>query len=141
MEIQICKFLFVINYFIVPSTFLCVICGLSYSSVKVICFFLLSIVATPGRFLHVMMEMDLKLTAVEYVVFDEADRYSSSEKINLEYKCVDMYTSLYRVSKKSTGTFLTVSIECLPALGKGWKIHVVIALRISHLLVNEVCIT
>lgn len=32
------------------------------------------IVATPGRFLHVMMEMDLKLTAVEYVVFDEADR-------------------------------------------------------------------
>ena len=34
-----------------------------------------SIVATPGRFLHVMMEMDLKLTSVEYVVFDEADRY------------------------------------------------------------------
>lgn len=32
------------------------------------------IVATPGRFLHVMMEMDLKLTSVEYVVFDEADR-------------------------------------------------------------------
>ncbi|KAJ7365649.1 ATP-dependent RNA helicase ddx54 [Desmophyllum pertusum] len=32
------------------------------------------IVATPGRFLHVMMEMDLKLSAVEYVVFDEADR-------------------------------------------------------------------
>lgn len=86
-----------------------------------------------------MMEMDLKLTAVEYVVFDEADRYSSSEKINLEYKCVDIYTSLYRVSKKSTGTLLTVSIECLPALGKGWKI--VTALRISHSLVNEVCIT
>ena len=38
-------------------------------------YFLQSIVATPGRFLHVMMEMDLKLTAVEYVVFDEADRY------------------------------------------------------------------
>ncbi|PFX19683.1 ATP-dependent RNA helicase DDX54 [Stylophora pistillata] len=32
------------------------------------------IVATPGRFLHVVMEMDLKLTSVEYVVFDEADR-------------------------------------------------------------------
>ncbi|XP_073251857.1 ATP-dependent RNA helicase DDX54-like [Porites lutea] len=32
------------------------------------------IVATPGRFLHIMMEMDLKLTSVEYVVFDEADR-------------------------------------------------------------------
>jgi ATP-dependent RNA helicase DDX54/DBP10 len=34
-----------------------------------------SIVATPGRFLHVLMEMDLKLSSVEYVVFDEADRY------------------------------------------------------------------
>lgn len=32
------------------------------------------IVATPGRFLHVVMEMDLKLTSVEYIVFDEADR-------------------------------------------------------------------
>jgi len=26
-----------------------------------------------------MMEMDLKLTAVEYVVFDEADRYNVRE--------------------------------------------------------------
>ncbi|XP_028519614.1 ATP-dependent RNA helicase DDX54, partial [Exaiptasia diaphana] len=33
------------------------------------------IVATPGRFLHVITEMDLKLSSVEYVVFDEADRY------------------------------------------------------------------
>ncbi|XP_070498197.1 ATP-dependent RNA helicase DDX54 [Chironomus tepperi] len=32
------------------------------------------IVATPGRFLHICMEMDLKLGAVEYVVFDESDR-------------------------------------------------------------------
>lgn len=32
------------------------------------------IVATPGRFLHVCMEMDLKLHAIQYVVFDEADR-------------------------------------------------------------------
>uniref|UniRef100_A0A336K2U4 RNA helicase n=1 Tax=Culicoides sonorensis TaxID=179676 RepID=A0A336K2U4_CULSO len=32
------------------------------------------IVATPGRFLHLCVEMDLKLTSVEYVVFDEADR-------------------------------------------------------------------
>ncbi|KAK3587969.1 hypothetical protein CHS0354_014486 [Potamilus streckersoni] len=32
------------------------------------------IIATPGRFLHVVMEMDLKLKSVEYVVFDEADR-------------------------------------------------------------------
>lgn len=32
------------------------------------------IVATPGRFLHVCVEMDLQLKNVEYVVFDEADR-------------------------------------------------------------------
>lgn len=32
------------------------------------------IVATPGRFLHICVEMDLKLSSIEYVVFDEADR-------------------------------------------------------------------
>lgn len=32
------------------------------------------IVATPGRFLHVCVEMNLKLNGIEYVVFDEADR-------------------------------------------------------------------
>ncbi|XP_017783723.1 PREDICTED: ATP-dependent RNA helicase DDX54 [Nicrophorus vespilloides] len=32
------------------------------------------IVATPGRFLHVCVEMDLKLSSVQYIVFDEADR-------------------------------------------------------------------
>ena len=32
------------------------------------------LIATPGRLLHVLVEMDLKLMQVEYVVFDEADR-------------------------------------------------------------------
>ncbi|EGD80824.1 hypothetical protein PTSG_11725 [Salpingoeca rosetta] len=32
------------------------------------------IVATPGRFLHLLVEMELSLKAVEYVVFDEADQ-------------------------------------------------------------------
>uniref|UniRef100_A0A914X7N1 RNA helicase n=1 Tax=Plectus sambesii TaxID=2011161 RepID=A0A914X7N1_9BILA len=32
------------------------------------------LVATPGRLLHLVVEMNLKLTSVEYVVFDEADR-------------------------------------------------------------------
>ncbi|GFO28946.1 ATP-dependent RNA helicase ddx54-like [Plakobranchus ocellatus] len=32
------------------------------------------IIATPGRFLHVLVEMEMKLKAVEYIVFDEADR-------------------------------------------------------------------
>ncbi|XP_015606294.1 ATP-dependent RNA helicase DDX54 [Cephus cinctus] len=32
------------------------------------------IVATPGRFLHICVEMDLKLSSIEYIVYDEADR-------------------------------------------------------------------
>ncbi|KAM9793837.1 ATP-dependent RNA helicase DDX54 isoform 1-T1 [Syngnathus typhle] len=32
------------------------------------------IIATPGRLMHVVQEMNLKLNHVEYVVFDEADR-------------------------------------------------------------------
>jgi ATP-dependent RNA helicase DDX54/DBP10 len=32
------------------------------------------IIATPGRFVHVCVEMGLKLDSIEYVVFDEADR-------------------------------------------------------------------
>ena len=32
------------------------------------------IIATPGRFLHLKVEMDLDLSSVRYVVFDEADR-------------------------------------------------------------------
>ncbi|XP_059087617.1 ATP-dependent RNA helicase DDX54-like isoform X2 [Tigriopus californicus] len=32
------------------------------------------IIATPGRLVHLSVEMSLKLTSIEYVVFDEADR-------------------------------------------------------------------
>ncbi|PVD32687.1 hypothetical protein C0Q70_08132 [Pomacea canaliculata] len=32
------------------------------------------IIATPGRFLHVLVEMNKRLTDVQYIVFDEADR-------------------------------------------------------------------
>ncbi|CAH8485542.1 unnamed protein product [Heterobilharzia americana] len=32
------------------------------------------IIATPGRFLHIIMEMNLSLKSIEYVVFDEGDR-------------------------------------------------------------------
>ncbi|CCG82030.1 ATP-dependent RNA helicase dbp10 [Taphrina deformans PYCC 5710] len=32
------------------------------------------IIATPGRFLHIKVEMKLPLSSVEYIVFDEADR-------------------------------------------------------------------
>lgn len=36
--------------------------------------FFCRILGTPGRLLHIVMEMNLKLSAVQYVVFDEADR-------------------------------------------------------------------
>src|SRR5205823_181567 len=32
------------------------------------------IIATPGRFLHLKVEMSLDLSSIRYVVFDEADR-------------------------------------------------------------------
>ena len=37
-------------------------------------FVLLSIIATPGRLLHILVEMNKNLREVIYVVFDEADR-------------------------------------------------------------------
>lgn len=33
------------------------------------------IIGTPGRLMHVLVEMNLRLSSVEYVVFDEADRF------------------------------------------------------------------
>jgi superfamily II DNA/RNA helicase len=33
-----------------------------------------SVIATPGRFLHLGVEMDLDLRQVQVVVYDEADR-------------------------------------------------------------------
>lgn len=33
-----------------------------------------SIIATPGRFLHLQVEMELDIKTIQYVVFDEADR-------------------------------------------------------------------
>lgn len=33
-----------------------------------------SVIATPGRFLHLAVEMDLDLRQVQVVVYDEADR-------------------------------------------------------------------
>src|ERR1700712_3551772 len=32
------------------------------------------VIATPGRFLHLKVEMNLDLSSIRYVVFDEADR-------------------------------------------------------------------
>ena len=32
------------------------------------------IIGTPGRLLHILVEMNMRLRTIEYVVFDEADR-------------------------------------------------------------------
>jgi superfamily II DNA/RNA helicase len=32
------------------------------------------LIATPGRLLHLVVEMNLDLRSIQYVVFDEADR-------------------------------------------------------------------
>jgi superfamily II DNA/RNA helicase len=34
-----------------------------------------SMIATPGRLLHHLLEVEMSLKSVQYVVFDEADRY------------------------------------------------------------------
>ena len=63
-----------------------------------------SVIATPGRFLHILIEMDLKLSSVEYVVFDEADRLFEmgfSEQLKEiirrmpEMRYMYMYTYMY----------------------------------------------
>lgn len=41
----------------------------------------LRIIGTPGRLMHVIQEMNLKLQNVEYVVFDEADRWEMKSGI------------------------------------------------------------
>jgi ATP-dependent RNA helicase DDX54/DBP10 len=42
--------------------------------IRIIPLFFCSIIATPGRLLHLVVEMNLDLRSVQYVVFDEADR-------------------------------------------------------------------
>ncbi|KAG4302572.1 hypothetical protein PCK1_001156 [Pneumocystis canis] len=58
------------------------------------------IVATPGRFLHLKVEMDLNLKTIEYVVFDEADRlfemgFSNQLSEILHYLPVSRQSSLF----------------------------------------------
>lgn len=45
-----------------------------YVVVLIAALFPFRIIGTPGRLMHVVKEMNLKLQNVEYVVFDEADR-------------------------------------------------------------------
>jgi len=51
------------------------LCNWPRHSVFVVTF---RIIATPGRLMHILVEMNLKLQSVEYVVFDEADRFATS---------------------------------------------------------------
>lgn len=40
----------------------------------------ISIIATPGRLLHLLVEMSYDLRSVETVIYDEADRCVSSQR-------------------------------------------------------------
>ena len=44
-------------------------------------FVLLSIIATPGRLLHILVEMNKNLREIIYVVFDEADRSVQKHRV------------------------------------------------------------
>ena len=46
------------------------------------------IVATPGRLMHLILEMKLELKTIEYIVFDEADRYEQAGRFTLDQKLV-----------------------------------------------------
>jgi ATP-dependent RNA helicase DDX54/DBP10 len=49
-------------------------CAIDLTDLIRIISFSCSIIATPGRLLHLVVEMNLDLRSVQYVVFDEADR-------------------------------------------------------------------
>lgn len=62
-----------------------------------------SIVATPGRFLHLIVEMNLDLRSVQFAVFDEADRY--------QYSCSMLMMRLFEMGFESQ---LTEILHKLP---------------------------
>jgi hypothetical protein len=45
-----------------------------YVSARVVTWLISSVIATPGRFLHLMVEMSLDLRSSELIIYDEADR-------------------------------------------------------------------
>lgn len=49
------------------------------------------IIATPGRLLHLVVEMEMSLTTVEYVVFDEADQYVDPPSICPSQRSIEMH--------------------------------------------------
>ena len=57
--------------------------------------FFLSLIATPGRLLHIVMEMGLKLSAIQYVVFDEADRLFEIGLAD-QLKAIDILNIIYQ---------------------------------------------
>ncbi|XP_025789421.1 ATP-dependent RNA helicase DDX54 [Puma concolor] len=68
------------------------------------------IIATPGRLVHVAVEMNLKLQSVEYVVFDEADslltalppsRLHSAQLLTTQgVSCAHIYSALDQTARK-----------------------------------------
>ena len=69
--------------------------------------------------MHVVVEMDLKLKSVQYVVFDEADRYIEGfiamNMICLEYEL--MFSSPVRMYRKSYCTTLALMVVVVELVG------------------------
>lgn len=53
--------------------------------------YVFSLIATPGRLLHIAVEMKLKLNTVRYIVFDEADRLFEMGFAEQLHVCFDVY--------------------------------------------------
>jgi ATP-dependent RNA helicase DDX54/DBP10 len=71
------------------------------------------IVATPGRFMHVCVEMELRLSSVEIIVFDEADRWELHSKVICIVKINIVF--LYRLFEMGFGEQLKDIVARLPA--------------------------
>lgn len=70
MKSRICKSF---PYFILINSVLYSFNANIYNVLRILKFDL-RVIATPGRLLHVVVEMNFRLAAVKIIVFDEADR-------------------------------------------------------------------
>nr|XP_021531133.1 ATP-dependent RNA helicase DDX54 [Aotus nancymaae] len=79
------------------------------------------IIATPGRLVHVAVEMNLKLHSVEYVVFDEADRPGPGLLWLLQGNSVVtiLWYILTCISCQSSAfaSYLSTGLSSVPSLG------------------------
>ena len=71
----------------------------------------ISVIATPGRLLHLIVEMDMELKSVDYIVFDEADRLIIQTVLLQSHQFyairLIMYISIHKIIR--TGIFSPIA--------------------------------